>query len=220
MADEERHGGALLTAWSHGPFVEVVKAQGDAILMDRATGHRDLSEMAKAGQDAEATSVLCEVAEQIHSVSGPDGLIPLDVRFRDLLNSGHHPELEDGKRIAGDLLAEPEDIRPLHGDLHHENILDFEGRGWLAIDPKGVLGERGFDYANIFCNPSPEIALKDGRVEALLSLISGKARLDKTRLAKWVVAWTALSALWSMEDRSDPRIAFQISALARASLRE
>ena len=28
----------------------------------------------------------------------------------------------------------------LHGDLHHENILWDEARGWLAIDPKGVTG--------------------------------------------------------------------------------
>ncbi|MEM7345821.1 MAG: aminoglycoside phosphotransferase family protein [Chloroflexota bacterium] len=28
----------------------------------------------------------------------------------------------------------------LHGDLHHENILFDDKRGWLAIDPKGVVG--------------------------------------------------------------------------------
>ncbi len=28
----------------------------------------------------------------------------------------------------------------LHGDLHHENILLDQRRGWLAIDPKGVMG--------------------------------------------------------------------------------
>ena len=38
----------------------------------------------------------------------------------------------------------------LHGDLHHDNVLDFGPRGWLAIDPHGLLGERGFDFANIF----------------------------------------------------------------------
>ncbi len=50
------------------------------------------------------------------------------------------------------------------GDLHHRNILDFGSRGWLAIDPKGILGERGFDFANIFCNPDPAIATVPGRL--------------------------------------------------------
>ena len=43
----------------------------------------------------------------------------------------------------------------LHGDIHHENILDFGPRGWLAIDPKRLHGERGFDFANILRDPTP-----------------------------------------------------------------
>jgi streptomycin 6-kinase len=43
--------------------------------------------------------------------------------------------------------------RALHGDLHHENVLDFGERRWLAIDPHGLHGERFFDFANIFTNP-------------------------------------------------------------------
>jgi streptomycin 6-kinase len=30
----------------------------------------------------------------------------------------------------------------LHGDMHHGNVLNFGSRGWLAIDPKGLIGER------------------------------------------------------------------------------
>jgi streptomycin 6-kinase len=55
------------------------------------------------------------------------------------------------------LLAEPREVGVLHGDLHHGNVLDFGVRGWLAIDPKGLLGERGFDFANIFTNPISQI---------------------------------------------------------------
>ena len=43
---------------------------------------------------------------------------------------------------ASKLLATPRDVMVLHGDIHHGNILDFGPRGWLAIDPKGVSGER------------------------------------------------------------------------------
>ncbi len=35
-------------------------------------------------------------------------------------------------------------------------------RGWLAIDPKGLIGERGFEYANLFRNPDAEVALSAG----------------------------------------------------------
>lgn len=36
------------------------------------------------------------------------------------------------------------------GDAHHSNILDFGERGWLAIDPKRVTGERYYDYGMCF----------------------------------------------------------------------
>ena len=40
------------------------------------------------------------------------------------------------------LAGEPHEIGVLHGDIHHGNILDFGARGWLAIDPKRLQGER------------------------------------------------------------------------------
>ena len=64
----------------------------------------------------------------------------------------------------------------LHGDIHHDNILDFGKRGWLAIDPKRLQGERGFDYANLFCNPdladpSRPIAASPGRFARRLEIV-------------------------------------------------
>nr|WP_274378954.1 aminoglycoside phosphotransferase family protein [Deinococcus cavernae] len=56
--------------------------------------------------------------------------------------------------IAQELLNDPQDTTALHGDLHHGNVLHSPARGWLLIDPKGLVGERGFDYANIFYNPT------------------------------------------------------------------
>jgi streptomycin 6-kinase len=41
----------------------------------------------------------------------------------------------------------------LHGDIHHDNVLDFGARGRLAIDPKGLLGERGFEFAIFLPTP-------------------------------------------------------------------
>jgi streptomycin 6-kinase len=65
----------------------------------------------------------------------------------------HGGILRIAAETAADLLATQRDVVVLHGDMHHENILKFSSRGWLAIDPKGLVGERGFDYANIFCKP-------------------------------------------------------------------
>ena len=42
----------------------------------------------------------------------------------------------------------------VHGDLHHHNVLRSK-RGWLAIDPKPMLGEPEYDVASFLWNPLP-----------------------------------------------------------------
>jgi streptomycin 6-kinase len=47
----------------------------------------------------------------------------------------------------------------------------------LAIDPKDLVGERYFDYANIFCNPDAEMATMPGRLSRHVRVIAVAARL-------------------------------------------
>ena len=44
----------------------------------------------------------------------------------------------------------------LHGDLHHYNILATEREPWLAIDPKGVVGEPVWEVGAFVSNNLPE----------------------------------------------------------------
>jgi streptomycin 6-kinase len=67
---------------------------------------------------------------------------------------------------------------PLHGDIQHGNILDFGSRGWLAIDPKGLIGERSFDYANLFCNPEAAVALAPRRLARQVDVVAEAAGLS------------------------------------------
>ncbi|MBH1547375.1 hypothetical protein I5U09_16900 [Stenotrophomonas maltophilia] len=88
------------------------------------------------------------------------------------------------------LLADPGDVVPLHGDIHHGNILDFGDRGWLAIDPKRLKGERGFDYANLFCNPDHPIL-----GEHRMALCASPAFLAQQALPESLEALQALDAV-------------------------
>ena len=56
----------------------------------------------------------------------------------------------------------------LHGDLHHFNILAAERQPWLAIDPKGVVGEPVYETGALLRNPWPDLlSLPDpGRILA------------------------------------------------------
>lgn len=50
--------------------------------------------------------------------------------------------IELAETLFAKLLHKHPETYLLHGDLHHENILLDEERGWLAIDPKGVVGPK------------------------------------------------------------------------------
>lgn len=106
----------------------------------------------------------------------------------------------------------------LHGDIHHGNVLDFSPRGWLTIDPKRLVGERGFDFANIFCNPGLAVATAPGRLARQAAVVAEAARLDRTRLLRWVLAYAGLSAAWTLEDGETPELALQVAELAAAEI--
>lgn len=204
-APEEIAGGALMEWWGGEGAALVLARQGEALLLERAEGVRSLAEMAWAGRDAEATAIICDVVDVLHGPRGrapPKTLVPLDIWFRALGPAArvHGGVLAKADAAAQALLAEPRDVMPLHGDVHHGNILDFESRGWLAIDPKGVLGERGYDYANTVCNPDIATALAPGRLERYLAQVSVRASIEPRRLLMWILAYSGLSAAWSLGD--------------------
>lgn len=86
----------------------------------------------------------------------------------------------------------------LHGDLHHGNILAAQRAPWLAIDPKGVLGEAEYETGAILRNQlkPPLKPLLDRR----LALLSETLQFDRQRLIGWGLAQSVLSAWWSIED--------------------
>jgi streptomycin 6-kinase len=106
----------------------------------------------------------------------------------------------------------------LHGDLHHENVLDGADRGWLAIDPKGIVGPREFDYCNIFTNSTPVQAV--GCFDSRLRIVASTADIDRAELLRWIASWSALSGIWHLEDGNDALAAFphSITDLALARL--
>lgn len=219
---EERRGGALMRFWNGDGAVRVFAQHGDALLMERATGSQSLAGMARTGRDNETSRILCAVAARLHAPRGaiPDGFVPLPRRFAALETaaSRHGGIFAEAWGVAAELLAAPRDVTTLHGDLHHMNVLDAGVRGWLAIDPKCVGGERGFDLANIFHNPDRAVATAPGRLTRQLHVVADAAQIERDRLLRWVFAYSGLSAAWHIEDAEDPTLALDIAAIAAAEL--
>jgi len=221
--EEERKGGILL-AWYEGHgAVRVLAREGSAILLERAMGTRDLAAMARSGQDDEATKILCATAALLHAprkTPPPASLVPLPVWFRALPQAASERGgiFAKSERVARELLDDVRDATVLHGDLHHGNVLDGDARGWLVIDPKGLIGERGYDYANVLCNPDAATALAPGRLQRQAQIVCLESGLEPERLMKWLLAYCGLSAAWSLGDGHDARPAIALAELAASEL--
>lgn len=226
--EDERRGYLPLDYWNGNGAARLLACSenGEAMLIERATGKRSLASMARSGAkgDDEATAILCDAITALQKPRGPApaGLIPLDTWFRDLFPAAarHGGLLARAATEASALLPEQRDILPLHADLHHDNVLDFEGRGWLAIDPKSVIGDRAFEYAILFCDPDladpePPVAVAPGAFERRLEIVLAKSGLERQRLLRWIIAWCGLSASWFLEDE-DPLAEINLTILSKA----
>ena len=220
--DEERRGGAVLAWWDGDGAARVLAREGAALLMERVDGSRSLAETARAGGDDAATRVLCAVAARLHAPrpNPPPEAHPLEAWFAELWGVAERQGgvLARAAEAATSLLAEPREVVVLHGDLHHGNVLDGGGRGWLAIDPKGLLGERGYDFANIFCNPDLAVAIAPGRLERQLDVVAEAAGLERERLLRWVLAYAGLSAAWTINEGNEPDVALPVAEIAAGLL--
>ncbi len=201
---EEKFGNLLMTWWEGDGAARVFAHHGDGLLMERAVGRQSLMRMALGGQDDDASRILCAALARLHAprLSAPPPLVSLPHWFASLRLAAAQQGGAFSLSLASAeaLLADPQEVVVLHGDMHHDNVLDFGARGWLAIDPKRVSGERGFDYANLICNPDLPTATDPGRFDRQLAVVAQAADFDPRRLLQWVLAFAGLSAAWFVED--------------------
>jgi streptomycin 6-kinase len=218
---EELNGVELLKWWNGEGAVKVYHHHGNVLLMEQAEGMQSLASMSTSGSDNEATKIICETAERLHINKGLlPPLIPLQTWFASLYSTAASSggSYSESLIIADDLLNTQQNITVLHGDLHHHNILDGADRGWLAIDPKGLVGESTFDYTMLFCNPDDETALKPSRLAKQVQVVCTETGIDRIVLLKWIVAYTALSAAWMVEDGENEKTTLEINAIAFSEL--
>lgn len=211
---EEVVGNAVMAWWNGRGAAAVLEYDDTALVLARSVGTRSLETMAEGDADGEATRILCGTATRLHTVTGtpPVSLPTLADWFAELAvhARSHGGFFARADAIASGLLAHQSEAVVLHGDVHHGNVLDFGPGGWLAIDPKGIIGDRAFDFVNILCNPSRAVATRPGRLERQVGVIADAVDLDPERLLRWTIAWGALSSAWSARGNQSPWQALEV----------
>jgi streptomycin 6-kinase len=210
QSGDEWNSSAVLRAFGGHGMVEVLEYQEDAVLLERLSPGTALAELTLAGRDAEATEIVADTVHQLSEANATvDGIPTVEdwgQGFAAYLRSTDS-QLDRGLVGRGqicyeNLAASQQAPRLLHGDLQHHNILHDSRRGWIAIDPKGVLGEIEYEFGASFRNPQQPPDYYTGRevVEQRLRIYTSRLNVVPERVLAWAYAQAVLSVIWLVED--------------------
>jgi streptomycin 6-kinase len=210
---ESEHGsGAILNAFRARGLVRVHDYVDDAVLLERALPGTLLAQLARDGRDDEATEILGALIDRMTGAMAPPGCPTVEDwgKSFDRYLTSRRDEIprdlvEAAQRSYVDLSASQRVLRLLHGDLHHRNVLFDTNRGWLAIDPKGVIGEVEYEVGALLRNPveHPELFTSQRVIERRVALLTRHLELDPVRMIGWAFAQSVLAAIWEVEDGID-----------------
>ena len=197
--------------WRQGMGAVGLMAQEGAVCLLEDAGAVTLREYRLLHGENASNRVIVDTLAQLHSDGGDThaGLTPLRANFAALFTRAERETNEElshvlrrAAGIADELLADQTDIRPLHGDLHHDNIISGGTRGWLAIDPQGLLGDPAYDVANVFGNPLEAFddIINPARITALMSLFAAEIGCSEDKILRYALAHAGVSICWSLED--------------------
>lgn len=123
-----------------------------------------------------------------------------------LFHGSYGPFPSDLVNLAQELFNEfqnpLEDNILIHGDFHPMNILSSNRAPWLAIDPKGVVGDPMYDVAT-FVSSLPQLPKENDQKKFLcrrIDQLTEELSLDGHHIAKWGLAQSVLSGWWRYED--------------------
>lgn len=202
--------GVDFLAWRQGQgAVRVLDRLNTASLLEDA-GTLTLKDFRLQHGEEASNEVILDVIGKMHGLSAnpaPQTLVPLRLHFQSLFYRASGQDKADladaltySAAIADELVLSQENIRPLHGDLHHENIVSGSGREWLAIDPQGLLGDPAYEVANVFGNPDGAFAdiINPQRILRLIGLFASAIGCEPEKILRYAIAHAGLSICWSL----------------------
>jgi streptomycin 6-kinase len=191
---DEWESAEILDAFQGNGVVRVYDSVEGAMLLERLTPGHSLASMAVSGADDDATGVLAATINAmsprrlpyavptVHDwgkgferyAASRDTQIP-----KHLLSAAH--------QVYAELCQSQTCVRLLHGDLHHGNVLLDAQRGWVAVDPKGVIGEIEYEVGAALRNPSdrPDLFADPTVIQSRVERFTRELGLDTSRTQSW-----------------------------------
>ena len=144
-----------------------------------------------------------------------DGLKRLRVMFNGGTGPLNDKLVERVEESVKDFFAENHKPVLMHGDFHHSNILSSE-RGWLVIDPKGVIGPAAYEVGPLLMNPWGDLSNGNNyrlMTERRIDILHERLGFERERIREWGLAHAILAAWWGIEDNTDWEYALNFAEL-------
>ncbi|CAL9482917.1 aminoglycoside phosphotransferase family protein [Streptomyces sp. enrichment culture] len=225
LPDEETAGEPLaLRTWSGDGAVRLLAhdpATG-TMLLERLDAARPLS---THPDTREAARVIAALLARLTAAQAPPGLRGLGEVTRTLLDRTppavaripYEPVrrlLTDCAAAVREVAGEPGD-RLLHWDLHYDNVLAADRAPWLAIDPKPLAGDPGFELLPALVN-----RFDADEILPRFDTMTSEMGLDRARAGAWTLGRVLQNAVWDTEEGRPPAPEnLEIAHRLRATLR-
>ncbi|MGC5328492.1 aminoglycoside phosphotransferase family protein [Brevibacillus sp. SYSU BS000544] len=201
-----------LTRFNGHGMVKVVDVDLDKgiLLLERLFPGETL---ATVENDEEATRIASQVMKKLWIPAPKDSMVPTTRQMEKSLSSivEKHPDgfgpiskeiLHEAVSTYSQMNGKRNQAFLLHGDLHHYNILSAKREPWLAIDPKGLIGDREYDVIQYLLNKLPEENIRPV-IEKRIDVFVEELDLDRKRIVSWGFAHAVLANCWGIEDHGN-----------------
>lgn len=179
-----------------------------AILLERAMPGANLKEVFHKNSE-KAVEVAIETMRKILREAPPNSMfLRLDDWFYNFFTKAQNTNFpfqfqKKARAFYEELSSNSKNKFLIHGDLHHENILSATREPFLAIDPKGMVGDIGYEIS-VFLNNhlwwlvgEPDLREK---LNTAVRLFSEAFAIEPNHLRKWAYAQIILSAWWTFDE--------------------
>ncbi|MFE7130352.1 aminoglycoside phosphotransferase family protein [Streptomyces sp. NPDC057638] len=202
--DENAGEGDGLRAWDGDGAARLLARdeETNTLLLEWLDGGRSLNDVPGV---REALPVLAGLMARLTARTAPPGLRRLGDLTARLLTAAPtviatHPDADE-RGLLKDCAAAVREVADesgdalLHWDLHYGNVLAAGREPWLAIDPKPLAGDPGFELFPALMNRF-DPAGTDWRFDLMTEVLA----LDRDRARAWTLARILQNGLWHIAD--------------------